>query len=1651
MKTYICLFFLLFCSVYSWGQSLEERMATAIDIGTYSEPFTYEDTQSTANFNCGFIPPTDMDDTRVFISKDIFYKLTVTQPMKIRASAKPSITDSGTVFLLNSSGILLSRTIYVEEAWGDYGYGLLPGVYYLVAKPNIYEGYKSVDAEDVTIYVKTTPRELGEDFYNPFELGTFGENFALADSANTIDYQCDYNASDNYWDNYSRHDVVYRFTLTEPMEICLDDDGTECPWEGDSYSVHLLSALHDPVVPIRTQKLGTDYELNVYDLGAGTYYIYVYADTPIWAVYYRMNLSGRTYAPGVSFSRPIDIGSRADSFQYTDVQNSELMSGNFPEKAGNEVFYRLEIENPMELTVDNCGSEVADTYLKVFSQTQKLLYFNDDSDGDGACANAKSARIHIPVLLPGVYYIVTDAEKNGNISLSINGRLLAQTGDTKALAIDAGTYKAGLFFSDTRDTSVDYTDAYPARPANDVFYKLVLQKEMDVVFSHCGSELEDTYMSILNGAGELLYSNDDYAGEGQCENEKHARIEVKKLPSGTYYVVSEGSVDNGRITTTIEAPNFSDALCTTEGQPCVITLTPTVSTDDLSQLHTCDYLREIQYFDHFGNPSLHISHGFTPYKTDLLTLQEYDGINRESKLWLPVAESTGGSAFLPSAEVSEAVCKASYYEKDSSPFSSPEYDSSSLNRIVKKYGPGVAWQNHPVKTDVLTNIERKNAVDRVDSCFIVCRYRIKNDSLVCAGEYDAGTLEVVRTIDEDNHVSYEFKDKAGRIVLVRQSDDNQISYDTYHVYDNYGNLCMMLPPMAADYFFDEGEWSETAPVLQQYAYIYHYDKYNRCIYKKLPGCDPVYTVYDAADHPVFTQDGEQRERNEWSFSIPDAFGRTVLTGVCTNTLDYVSNSLDTIVVYADWAKEENGLKGYQLKGVTLESPCLLSANYYDHYEFLGKNGIPNDMTTVYVEETGYGKRNAGGCKGQLTGIWTSLLSARPGTFTYSVMYYDDRYRIIQQRGNNELGGTEIVHTAYNFSGNPLEEKRIHTVPGTEPTVELHRHTYDHANRLLKTSYQLNDNTPIVLVDNVYDEIGRLKTDKRNGVYELRTDYTYNLRSWIKGINGPLFNQTLNYQETLEGTTPCYNGNISRMCWRSVENGMATVIDPQEKGYSFTYDGLSRLKDAIYGEGTNLKQNRNRFNEQITGYDKMGNILGLLRYGQTGTDSYGLVDNLNLIYHGNQLQSVYDNATNSVFGNGMEFKDNVNETVEYEYDKNGNLAKDLNKKISEIQYNILNLPSHISFADGSSIEYEYAADGRKVRTTHTINNNVTSTVYCGNAIYENGSLKMLLNEAGYYSFQDNKFHFCLKDHQGNVRVVTDEAGNVDEVNDYYPFGGLMSNGCNNVQPYKYNGKELDQKGGLDWYDYGARMYDATLGRFMKTDRFLEKYVSLSPYQYGANNPVNNIDINGDSIWYTLNDNIVTMHVTAKIFNNSSDNINMKRAAKDIVSDIKSTYEGEFEWSDGKTYNLKVDMDLKVVTSMKDVESADHLFVLADSDGEGVRGVTSMSGGKVMTLASRDFANNNLLSNNLSHNNTFTATHEFGHAAGLLHSKNPFNIMKQGGVFHNSNSTQRKVMLQQQYNINRGSNSLNYMNRKIPYPYVHYDNNIVDVYSLGLKWR
>ena len=121
-----------------------------------------------------------------------------------------------------------------------------------------------------------------------------------------------------------------------------------------------------------------------------------------------------------------------------------------------------------------------------------------------------------------------------------------------------------------------------------------------------------------------------------------------------------------------------------------------------------------------------------------------------------------------------------------------------------------------------------------------------------------------------------------------------------------------------------------------------------------------------------------------------------------------------------------------------------------------------------------------------------------------------------------------------------------------------------------------------------------------------------------------------------------------------------------------------------------------------------------------------------------------------------FMDGANEEIEYEYDKNGNLVKDLNKNISKIEYNLLNLPSKITFGDGKTITYVYDASGIKLLASYkTAHPACSHTIaYCGNMIYEDDTFKQVLFDGGYITFTGNRamYHYYLKDHLGNNRVV-----------------------------------------------------------------------------------------------------------------------------------------------------------------------------------------------------------------------------------------------------------------------------------------------------------
>ena len=594
--------------------------------------------------------------------------------------------------------------------------------------------------------------------------------------------------------------------------------------------------------------------------------------------------------------------------------------------------------------------------------------------------------------------------------------------------------------------------------------------------------------------------------------------------------------------------------------------------------------------------------------------------------------------------------------------------------------------------------------------------------------------------------------------------------------------------------------------------------------------------------------------------------------------------------------------------------------------------------------------------------------------------------------------------------------------GKTTREEVYTYSYDYADRVSKVEHTLGG-TKITLADYTYDSFGRLSTKSLHGSAANKLTYAYNLRSWLTGITSTRFTQNL-YYNTGVGTAR-YNGNISSMTWKS---GNESTV----RGYKFTYDGLDRMLNATYGETAGISTNANRFSENVTGYDKNGNIKGLQRYGQLSSTAYGMIDNLTLTLNGNQLNRVDDAVAASTYNGGFEFKNGANAADEYSYDANGNLTKDLNKGISGITYNFLNLPNVVTFSDGSTITYTYGADGTKLRTVHKIGSTTTTTDYCGNVIYENGVQKLLLTEEGYITLSDSKYHYYLKDHQGNNRVVISQSGTVEETSHYYPFGGGFAS-AGNVQPYKYNGKELDTKKGLNWYDYGARHYDAVLGRFITVDALYDKHFKVSPYVYCGNEPVGRIDPDGND-WrvqthYNRETDKIEYKITvrAALINNSNNKeLDIKTLAGQIVEQVNAAYT-----ISGDDFVSTMDMQLRTVNSVDDIKDTEHVLQIVDQDM-----LTKTDKSVVMAETYKNSLDVKIgtkaVSNMLNNDDNRTFAHELGHSGGLGHTMNVENLMTQKKVIQDFDGDYLKAtqLNRSQIQTVRDNYIHNKLNRHIP---------------------
>ena len=203
---------------------------------------------------------------------------------------------------------------------------------------------------------------------------------------------------------------------------------------------------------------------------------------------------------------------------------------------------------------------------------------------------------------------------------------------------------------------------------------------------------------------------------------------------------------------------------------------------------------------------------------------------------------------------------------------------------------------------------------------------------------------------------------------------------------------------------------------------------------------------------------------------------------------------------------------------------------------------------------------------------------------------------------------------------------------------------------------------------------------------------------------------------------------------------------------------------------------------------------------------------------------------------------------------------------------------ITFTTGNTIEFLYDAAGTKLRKTVKVGATVQyiqDYLPSGIEYRQTGTgvkrVESVFHAEGrYYNTNVDvsstlawRKEYNMKDHLGNTRLVftdrnangvvditgTTSTSDVLQENHYYAFGlafegaWLQNDATARDNKYQYNGKELNDDFGLNWNDYGARWYDAGIGRWNGIDPLAEKMRRWSPYNYVFDNPIKLIDYEG----------------------------------------------------------------------------------------------------------------------------------------------------------------------------------------------------------------
>ncbi len=841
---------------------------------------------------------------------------------------------------------------------------------------------------------------------------------------------------------------------------------------------------------------------------------------------------------------------------------------------------------------------------------------------------------------------------------------------------------------------------------------------------------------------------------------------------------------------------------------------------------------QISYFDGLGRPIQQVAVRQSATGKNIVTPIEYDAFGRQVKDYLPYSSGTNSLEFI-SNPIPDLIrfYQTNFDVNILNPYSEKLLEASPLSRVLEQAAPGNDWSlTNPEKHTIRLDYQTNTVADSVKL------FRVTSNWDVAKGLYDIPTaltpanyneFQLYKTITKDENwvsglanTTEEFKDKEGRVVLKRTyaivgTGSTLEKHDTYYLYDQYGNLTFVVPPLV------DASQAITTSILDGLCYQYKYDYRNRLVEKKLPGKQWEFIIYDKLDRvvatgPAFSPFIDQQSLTPapigWLITKYDCFNRPVYTGwTLASSIDNTQRkafqtTLNSRTTFSETKTttgtiDEIPVFYTNIIPIVTGTFKLLTVSYYDDYDFPNPPDIP---TTVAGVPSVYYNNSSRKPKGLPTGSWVRVLQNQTDTNgESSYTLYDKKSRPVKSNTTNYLGGFTDVESQIDFSGKTLLAVTRHKRNANIDEIKTDEvFTYSEQDRLLTHTHQINGGEIQLLAANSYNEMGQLLSknvggttiDGSSGLQKV--DYTYNIRGWLTGINDTrelqdnsaaqpdLFAFKINYNTLDNNQTDVkklYNGNIAETRWR-------TNFDNLTRSYGYSYDALNRLTNAQYVRPSNPNNPNpadvvNTFNEKLT-YDKNGNIQSLVRNG--GIESQTTVPVMDNLVYGydanekNKLIKVTD-ATANTDG----FIDGANTTLEYGYDPNGNMTRDDNKGISSIVYNHLNLPTRIVIQNGGdfpSISYLYTATGKKVAKTVNSNsrNRINYTVdYLDGYQYESGQLLFFPTAEGYVKYTSgasNPFDYVYNytDHLGNIRLsyginpATALLTKIEE-NNYYPFG------------------------------------------------------------------------------------------------------------------------------------------------------------------------------------------------------------------------------------------------------------------------------------------